>query len=55
MCFSGVDYAANLNEALSLGTETIIMNNEKILQKNKPEVIMKQPVDGLVREFISTA
>ena len=43
----------NLKEAFSLGTEVVIMNNGKILQKDKPEVILKQPADEWVREFIS--
>ena len=45
----------DLKEAFSLGTEMVIMNNGKILQKDKPEVIMNQPVDEWVREFVSTA
>lgn len=43
----------DLSEAFSLGTEMAIMNNGKILQKDKPEVIRKQPVDDWVREFVS--
>lgn len=44
----------DLNEAFSLGTEMVIMNNGKILQKDKPEIILKQPVDKWVREFVSS-
>ena len=43
----------NLKEAFSLGTEVVIMNNGRILQKDKPEVILKQPADEWVREFVS--
>lgn len=43
----------DLSEAFSLGTEMVIMNNGKILQKDKPEVILKQPADEWVREFVS--
>ena len=43
----------DLSEAFSLGTEVVIMNNGKILQKDKPEVILKQPVNDWVKEFVS--
>ncbi|NDP20556.1 MAG: ATP-binding cassette domain-containing protein [Paludibacter sp.] len=43
----------DLKEAFSLGTEMVIMNNGKILQKDKPEIVLKQPVDEWVREFVS--
>ncbi len=43
----------DLSEAFSLGTETVIMNNGKILQKDKAEVILKQPADEWVRKFVS--
>ncbi|MBK5244541.1 MAG: ABC transporter ATP-binding protein [Eubacteriaceae bacterium] len=43
----------DLKEAFSLGTEVVIMNNGKILQKDKPEVILKQPADEWIREFVS--
>ena len=45
----------DLKEAFSLGTEMVIMNNGKILQKDIPEVVIKQPVNEWVREFVSTA
>ena len=43
----------DLSEAFSLGTEVVIMNNGKILQKDKPEVILKQPVNDWVKKFVS--
>jgi len=44
----------DLNEAFSLGTVVVVMNNGKIVQADKPENILANPASGWVREFVST-
>ena len=44
----------DLREAFSLGTEVVILNNGKLLQKDKPENILENPASDWVREFVST-
>ena len=44
----------DLNEAFSLGTIVVIMNNGRIVQADKPESILANPASGWVREFVST-
>ena len=44
----------DLNEAFSLGTDVVIMNNGKIVQADKPENILANPASDWVREFVST-
>lgn len=44
----------DLNEAFSLGTIVVIMNNGKIVQADKPENILANPASDWVREFVST-
>ena len=44
----------DLNEAFSLGTVVVIMNNGRIVQADKPESILANPASGWVREFVST-
>ena len=43
----------DLNEAFSLGTEVVIMNNGKILQADKPDNILVYPASEWVGEFVS--
>jgi osmoprotectant transport system ATP-binding protein len=43
----------DLREAFSLGTEVVILNNGKLLQKDKPENILENPASDWVREFVS--
>ena len=42
----------DLNEAFSLGTVVVIMNNGKIVQADKPENILTNPANDWVREFV---
>jgi len=43
----------DLHEAFSMGTEIVIMNKGKILQKDKPAIVIEKPESEWVREFIS--
>lgn len=44
----------DVNEAFSLGTVVVIMNNGKIVQEDKPENILANPDSDWIREFVST-
>lgn len=44
----------DLNEAFSLGTLVVIMNNGKIVQADKPENVLANPASDWVREFVAT-
>jgi len=43
----------DLNEAFSLGTDVIIMNEGKIMQEDKPANLLANPASDWVKEFIS--
>ncbi len=43
----------DLNEAFSLGTVVVVMNNGKIVQADKPESILANPASDWVMEFVS--
>jgi osmoprotectant transport system ATP-binding protein len=42
----------DLREAFMLGTEVALMNEGKIVQYDKPEIIQQKPVNDWVKEFI---
>jgi osmoprotectant transport system ATP-binding protein len=42
----------DINEALKLGTRILVMNKGDVIQFDTPDNILKNPVDGFVRELI---